>query len=194
MKKFAICFLGAVAMLSVSPAMAQPGKRIKAGKIANKGGNQQINIDIEEIQDFTEDAINSDCGQKLKAEAQKVGPLWNNMRQGCAQLRGCKKTCRQDKRAGKKEIRSDKRDCKKECDGKKGKAKRECNKACRQDARGAKQENRQDKRNCASDCRAQYKDAACKSGRKEFWKGIANGIKSAGPACAQQIQEWANGG
>jgi hypothetical protein len=197
MKKFAICFAGALAMLAVSPAMAKRGgKRVKAAKMGKKGGgaaNQKINIDIEEIKDFTEDAVNSDCGQKLKAEAQKVGPLWKNMRSGCAQLRGCKKTCRQAKRAGNKPVRAAKRDCKKECKGKKGKAKRQCKKSCRQAARGAKKDNRKAARNCKSDCRAQYKDSACRSGRKAFWKGIANGIKSAGPACFQQIKAWANG-
>lgn len=195
MKKFSICFAGALALLMVSPAMAQPrkmGKKLNPAAVAKGGEN--IDIPFEEIQEFTEDAINSDCAQKLKAEAQKVGGAWKTMRSGCAALRNCKKSCRQDKRSGKKEIRQDKRDCKKECDSKKGKAKRECNKACRQDARGAKQDNRQETRNCKSDCRNEYKDAGCKNARKEFWKALGGTVKNAGPACVQQVQEWVNQG
>lgn len=147
-------------------------------------------INVGELTEMGEDVINSECAQQISAQAGDVGNAWNSMRSGCAQLRSCKKTCRQAKRSAKSGVRAEKRDCKAECKGKKGKAKRSCNKSCRQAARSGRKDARQAKRNCANDCRAQFKNAACRSARQAFWKSIMNTVKKAGPACAQQAQEF----
>ncbi len=173
MKKFFLTLFGASALLFATPAFAGPS--------------------IGEMQELAEDAMNSDCAKQVAEAGKAVGPAWNNMRQGCAALRGCKKTCRQAKRGAKADVRADKKDCKAECKNKKGKAKRDCNKSCRQDARADKKDIRQAKRNCKQECRGAYLQGPCKSGRQAFWKEIANTIKSAGPACVKDAQEFFNG-
>ena len=173
MRKLSV-FLGGVALLVASPAFAGPS--------------------LEEMEEITRGALNSDCAGKIKEAAKSVGPKWKSMRAGCAALRTCKKSCRGAKRKAKQDVRAEKRDCKQECGSKKGKAKRECKQSCRQDARAGRKDARHAVRDCKADCRGEYKDAACKSARRDFWKGIVGALKDAGPACAKDAKAFFEGG
>ncbi len=146
-------------------------------------GTANAQVDLEEVKDLAEDAMDTQCAEKVRAAAQKVGPKWKGMRTACKALRKCKKTCRASKRGVKKEARGDKRDCKAECRGKKGPAKKACKKSCKKDFRGAKKGARGAKRNCAKDCRGELKTPACKNARKAVWKEIGKTIKGAGQQC-----------
>jgi hypothetical protein len=166
--------VGGFFLLVASPALAGPS--------------------LEEIEEITGEALNSDCAGKIKEAAKKVGPKWKAMRKGCSALRTCKKQCRGAKRAAKKDVRSGKRDCKQECASKKGKAKRQCKKSCRKSAQKGRKKARKAVRNCKSECRGQYKNAACKTGRRAFWKSIAGVVKDAAPTCAKDAKAFFEGG
>ncbi|MFN3199369.1 MAG: hypothetical protein ACE366_13280 [Bradymonadia bacterium] len=174
MKKILFALISASMFMVASPAFA--------GK-----------VNVGELIEMGEDAIKTDCAQKIGANAGDVGNAWQTMRQGCAQLRNCKKTCRQAKRGANKDVRADRRDCKSECKGKKGKAKRQCKKSCNAAAKGAKRGNRQAARNCKTECRNAYRDQACRSARQAFWKAIGKTIAKAGPACAKDAAAFFNG-
>ena len=77
-----------------------------------------------------------------------------NARGACAELRGCKK-----------KARAQKKQCKNGCKGLKGKAKRQCKKQCRKDKRSAKKS-----------CREAYKTPACKSARRKIIGGTLKAI------------------
>ncbi len=118
------------------------------------------------------DKVDSQCGAAVKELAKKAGAVlkdaakadadslqanFSTMRSDCADLRACKRTCRQNKRAAKKN-----------CKGLRGKAKRQC----KRDARKAK-------RSCKKECRGAETAKACKSSRKTFWKGVGKVVGKA---------------
>ena len=104
-----------------------------------------------DISEQAEAILNSPAAKCAKEAAPEVKSLIQNeiknARNACADLRGCKKA-----------ARADKKQCKNGCKGLKGKAKRQCKKACRKE-----------KRNAKKSCREAYKTPACKSARRKVF-------------------------
>lgn len=173
--------------------MKKLGLLIGFGAFLTFASAAQAQVNVGELQDMAEEAINSDCAKKLAESGKDVGAAWGTMRNACADLRTCKKSCRKSKKAAKKAARAAKKDCKKACKSKKGKAKRSCKKSCRKEVKAAKKAARTAKKNCKSECRNEYKTPACKSGRKGFWKAIGKTVKNAGPSCVKDAKAFLEG-
>ena len=85
-----------------------------------------------------------------KAEAKNLQSAASEMWNGCAELRGCVK----------------------ECKNKKKRAKADCSRLTGAKKRACKREARADTKGCKLDCRAELKAGACQNGRNKFWKSI----------------------
>ena len=108
------------------------------------------NVFANDIAEQANAILNSPAGKCGKETASEVKDLIQNQikaaRNACADLRGCKKA-----------AKAQKKQCKVQCKGLKGKAKTKCKKDCRLD-----------KRNAKNSCREFYKTPACKQARQQI--------------------------
>ena len=135
----------------------------------------------DDVADAAKDAVKKHAG----VIAQKHQAMWG----ACKAFRQCKGSCRANKKECKGDARASKKDCKAECKDQKGRDKRACKAKCRADKKVDKRACKKATASCKSECKAEYKDAACKDARKDFWASIKAAGKEvlaeAGDSCKE---------
>ena len=168
-----------LAMISL-PTVALLPSTATVANAADADADEEEGVDEEAAAESDLDELESpesSCADARKECKTKhhVDKALGGSRTACKALRGCKKSCRGDKKEAKKAARS----CKQECTSKKGKERQTCKKECRAAKQDAMKEIRAARKGCVTECRS---------------KTLTPHAKPRGPICSRPVptasREW----
>jgi len=183
-----------LAMITL-PTVALLPSTATVANAADAEADEEEGVDEEAAAESDLDELESpesSCADALKECKTKhhVDKALGGSRTACKALRGCKKSCRGDKKADKKEAKKAVRSCKQECTSKKGKERQTCKKECRAAKQDAMKEIRAARKGCVTECRSKNLTPACKASRNDLLKAGADCVKgmATNKDCQEQVK------